>query len=246
MSTIEIIARRFTGGIKYILKTFIGAVTIILRRPHTAVKAIEPYGILLAVGALGLDIADQRASRVTSAWQLLTESAPGNSGKISALEYLRAHNEPLTGIDLGQPSEKEGVWLRGIDLSGSELSRSNFSRANLSRANLSFAWAEFADFSDTNLIHADLSCAFFAGVNFGKASLYHATLVGTSLHGADLSMIGDLSQKQLDLACGNESTKLPAGMTIRKCKEKDWPQMCASREKLSRPWDKYVNRGPTD
>jgi uncharacterized protein YjbI with pentapeptide repeats len=77
------------------------------------------------------------------------------------------------------------------DLSFADLSRADLSRADLSGANLSRADLSGADLSDANLGNAGLS-------------------------GATLSNAKNLTQTQLDEACGN-ATKLPEGLTIKMC-----------------------------
>ena len=122
-----------------------------IRAAHPAVKAAEPWGILLAVIALGLslvafwiDYSDRVEKRTVRAWQLLTTKAPGNSGKIAALEYLDKedgllcgddgclltlkYREPLVGINLSNPEPEQGT--------GAFLFRARLPNAILWHANL--------------------------------------------------------------------------------------------------------------
>ena len=59
-----------------------------LRHPHKTVKALEPWGILLAaiglitaVASFWIDYHDRVQERTVRAWQLVTTPAPGNSGE---------------------------------------------------------------------------------------------------------------------------------------------------------------------
>ena len=71
--------------------------------------------------------------RVHRAWSILTTKASGNSGKVSALEYLAARGTSLWGIDLGSGSDEPGVWLNEVKLPKSDLQFANFSNARLSQ-----------------------------------------------------------------------------------------------------------------
>jgi len=48
-------------------------------------------------------------------------------------------------------------------------------------------------------------------------------LEGSKLSGADLSLVRGLTQKDLDGACGDSSTKLPAGLKLKPCSESAAP-----------------------
>ena len=249
------------------------------KRIHGAVVAIEPWGILLAVVALfmaviqfGLEYADRVNGRTVRAWQLVTTVAPGNSGKIEALEYLNREDglcfkwlqsklrmllgedkkdvgcfillkprTPLVGINLSPSSTKVsddssqqriGVYLSGANLTRANLARANLSGvylfgANLTRANLFGANLIGADLAGADLFGANLSVANLIGADLAGADLFGANLIGADLAGADLFGANlsaanlrhslNLNQGQLDKACGDAKTKLPAGSTIRPC-----------------------------
>ena len=309
-----------------------------LSRAHGYVKIVEPWGILLAVVALFLTVGqfwlefDERVEeRRVRAWQLVTTIAPGNSGKIEALEYLNSedglfcfeflkgnlewlHDDkytkclilfksrvPLVGINLSRSANVaeddsstnlSGVFLAGVDLReaillearliganliGANLIGANLITANLSGANLSSADLRGADLiganlrgadligadlsganlnganlitadmrgvnlSGTNLRAADLSGANLIGANLIGADLITANLSGANLSGtnlryanlsdadlggadlsgailryADLSGAQNLNSSQFENNCGNSSTKLPKGLTIKFC-----------------------------
>ena len=77
--------------------------------------------------------------------------------------------------------------------------------AYLSGANLIIA-----DLYDANLTGANLT-----GANLSGTDLTDADLTGANLSGADLSGARDLTQEQLDKACGNADTKPPEGLTLK-------------------------------
>ena len=65
------------------------------------------------------------------------------------------------------------------------------------------------------LFRANLSGQWLVGED-----LRGANLTGVNLTGADLRDARDLTQEQLDKACGNADTKLPEGLTLKAMCEK--------------------------
>jgi len=110
-----------------------------------------------------------------------------------------------------------GARIINADLRGAILEDANFSRADLSSAIL-----EDANFEDADLERADLSGAILEDANFEDADLGGANLVKAVLWGANLSQARNLTQQQLDTACGDESTQLPADYTIPMCSDVEW------------------------
>lgn len=104
--------------------------------------------------------------------------------------------------------------LSGADLSGADLSDTYLWAADLSGANLSYA-----DLSEARLLDVNLSGANFLRANLSRAVLSGANLSEANFRGANLSRAFALDQVQLDNACGDEYTKLPAGFTIKACTE---------------------------
>ena len=193
------------------------------RCAHGIVKTVEPWGILIVVIALLLSVvqfwseySDRVEERQVRAWQLITTIAPGNSGKIEALEYLNSedgllcfeslkgkldwfHDDkgikclislksrvPLVGINLSR-SAHGAVDDSSITLSGVFLVGVDLREAVLSDARLSGAILRGADLSGANLIGADLSGANLSGASLNGASLSFADLRTANLSGANLS-----------------------------------------------------------
>ena len=73
--------------------------------------------------------------------------------------------------------------------------------------------------SGMNFSYANLSRADFRGAVLGDAEMDSAYMFLTRIEGADLSKVTRLTQDQLDLACGDDSTKLPAGVVA----SSEWP-----------------------
>jgi uncharacterized protein YjbI with pentapeptide repeats len=69
-----------------------------------------------------------------------------------------------------------------------------------------------ADFSDTNL-----EGTTFVGAYLGGAHMNGAVLTGANLSGAELADAVGITQAQLNTACGDATTTLPAGMTVPAC-----------------------------
>jgi hypothetical protein len=101
--------------------------------------------------------------------------------------------------------------LANADLSYARLVNANLSRASLAHANLSYA-----NLANANLDHANLANADLDHANLANADLDHANLANADLSGANLGSAGNLSQEQLEVTCGDDKTKLPSGLTIRK------------------------------
>jgi uncharacterized protein YjbI with pentapeptide repeats len=139
--------------------------------------------------------------------------------------------EDLRGANLNQ-ANLSGAFLDGANLSGAFLDRANLSRAELLQANLSGANLFRANLSGANLYNVNLSDAILYNVNLSGANLFRANLSGAFLDGADLSdaylgsvnlsganlyIAKNLTQTQLDMACGNANTKLSDGLKVKTC-----------------------------
>lgn len=105
-----------------------------------------------------------------------------------------------------------GARLRQSELSVTTADRARFRGANMSLANLFGARLSGADLTNVNLEGASL-----VGAYLGGARLSGAVLTGANLSGAELDAAMGLTQTQLSGACGDATTKLPAGMTVPRC-----------------------------
>jgi len=103
-----------------------------------------------------------------------------------------------------------GSDLENADMSKAELSRVNFQKANLHGVNLSFSNIARADFTETSLDE--------------NLALEGAFMFLTRIEGLDLSQVKGLAQWQINMACGDDNTRLPDGFS----KPKSWP--CAFEE----------------
>lgn len=165
----------------------------------TLIRAIEFLAILIAFVAFFNELSYRQEERTARAWQLLAIQAPGNSGKIEALEYLNGQKITLSGIDLTPPilaerwkqkpkEERELVrgceqftFLRGVKLPKAALTEATLACADLYGADLRGALLLSADLRGARLKDADLRGAHIFG-----AKLQGALLVGADLRGAHL------------------------------------------------------------
>jgi len=105
-----------------------------------------------------------------------------------------------------------GARIRQSDLSLAQADRTPFHGANMSLANLFGARMTGADLTDANLSHATLVGSYLGGARFNGA-----VLTGANLSGAEAEDAVGLTQAQLNGACGDATTQLPAGLTIPTC-----------------------------
>lgn len=112
--------------------------------------------------------------------------------------------------------------LKNVDVSRSRLRQSDmqlstFDNWNLSNANLSIANLFGVRFNDSNFSGADLSRATLVGAYFGSSTFDGTNLTDANISGADFSIARGLTQHQLDRACGDNSTMLPKGLSVKAC-----------------------------
>ena len=106
----------------------------------------------------------------------------------------------------------------GARLRQSDLSLSVFNHANFAGADLRDVNGYGALLTDSNFTGADMTNATFVGAYLEGANLRGARLSGVNFSGAEMDRAIGLSQSQLDAACGDETTKLPAGLRIPACR----------------------------
>lgn len=125
-------------------------------------------------------------------------------------------------------SDFSGISAKGAIFVAAEMQRTNFTRsilggatfekAELGRANFGVAILTDVNFSVANLSRANFRGAMLDGsVDFGRAFMFL-----TRIEGVNLSKVSGLSQEQVELACGDEKTVLPAGLS----RPSSWP--CAA------------------
>ena len=111
-----------------------------------------------------------------------------------------------------EQSVMRGANLRGSNLRFAKLQRADLTGADLTGAQLIVAWMQGTVLRGAVLNGADLQGADLAGADLTGASLVRAKLFRT-----DLRKAKGLTQAQLDRACGDASTRVPAGLAVRRC-----------------------------
>jgi uncharacterized protein YjbI with pentapeptide repeats len=149
-----------------------------------------------------------------------------SSANLDSANLLRANlfHANLSGAYLSG-AHLDGANLSSADLSGATLLSADLNGANLSYANLSSATLLHADLNGADLSVANLSSADLSGATLLSADLSSTRLIGANLHGALLNdanlRSANLSDANLDGACGNATTKLPEGLTLKPCSTDD-------------------------
>jgi len=110
-----------------------------------------------------------------------------------------------------------GCQLAGANLFNTCVKAKNLRGANFDGANATLMCMSFADFRGASFRGTILDAA-----NLGSARLDGADITGartriTSFAGTDLTRVKGLTQSQLDAACGDTKTKVPAGMKVHFC-----------------------------
>jgi uncharacterized protein YjbI with pentapeptide repeats len=100
------------------------------------------------------------------------------------------------------------AMLAGANFAKAKLQKAQLEQANLTRANFSEAQLQSA-----NLDNAMLHLAILQKAMLDNASLQNAMLYQTNLQGADLSNVKGLTQNQINMACLDQHTKLPPGLS---------------------------------
>lgn len=151
----------------------------------------------------------------------LIAASPSRAADQAAVARLQAGERDCAGCDLFQ-AELGYTRLAGVRLTG----------ARLRQASLTVAVMSGADLSEADLTHADLfgavlSNARLSGTDFTRADLIGAWAEGADFTGAiltDANLSGlmattakGLTQDQLNRACGDAATRLPAGLTVPAC-----------------------------
>ena len=135
-----------------------------------------------------------------------------------------------------QIREAHSKWLEdptapdeyGANLCEADLIAADFRMAMLARANFTEAKLHNAQLQGANLMRANFSEAQLQGANLDNAmlhlailqkailqgaSLEHAMLYQAKLQGADLRKVKGLTQYQINMACLDQHTKLPPGLS---------------------------------
>jgi hypothetical protein len=142
-------------------------------------------------------------------------------------QYLDLHNAQLQGALLTGAqlqgarlgwAQLQGARLGWAELQGANLLKAELQGASLQKAELQGAHLEEAQLQGAHLEGAQLQGAFLGaaqlqGVYLKGAQLQGANQEGILLRGVSVGAAKNLTQEQLNGACVDEHTTLPAGLT---------------------------------
>ena len=144
------------------------------------------------------------ASIVAQASQL-TSAAAATPDRV-AVESIKAGHRDCPRCDLS-----------GADLTNQCVKQGNLEGATFDGAKLVLMCMSYADFRGASFRNTDLAGANLAHAKVDGADFTGADLSIASIKGTDLSRARGLTQTQLDRACADSETKLPAGLTAKTC-----------------------------
>lgn len=209
------------------------------------ITTIERLLVIFALFVITTDLVERQAQHINQAWGIVATNAPGNSGKIQALEYLNSQscwrvlslkvlNEncawfswkrrlPLNGIDLRSQSDQDGPYLQKINLEGAALYGAHLVRAYLVLANLKYLKAERINLQYASLYNSDMSDANLLAANLRFAKLFNVNLEGASLQDANLEGAFLKGASLQDTYLGKSHLRGAIGLTCEQLtKAKDW------------------------
>jgi uncharacterized protein YjbI with pentapeptide repeats len=144
--------------------------------------------------------ADLNKSNISNTWFVKADlgktNLAGAFGTRPRFSEANMAGSDLSKIELSR-ADMVRTRLEAADLTGAQLVRSNLKEARLTGA---------------KLIASNLSRAVLAGADLSDADLSGAYLYLTRIESTDLSGAKGLTPQQLQIACGDGTTKLPAGL----------------------------------
>jgi uncharacterized protein YjbI with pentapeptide repeats len=138
---------------------------------------------------------------------VLAAAAPARAADTAAVAKIHGGIVDCVGCD-----------LRGADLSNTCVKDHDLHGADFTGANATLMCMSFANFTGVSFRGTELSGANLAGAKMDGADLTGAGTSITSFLGTDLRKTKGLTQKQLDVACSDNQTKLPPGLRIHTCR----------------------------
>jgi hypothetical protein len=169
------------------------------------------FAIVVAVVVWFWEADDRAKQHHYRAWELINAARGSTSdgGRKDALQDLNNDSVSLAGASL------EKAYLPGINLRLANLTctKLKWTMTYLEGALLQSADLRYTNLRDSNIVRANLQGAFLFSANLQRADLGGAVLQDANLQGADLRGALNLRQDQLNGAIGDDSTRLPEGLT---------------------------------
>ena len=180
-------------------------------------RALLSLSVAILAGGAMLGLGSPRRSFALLRANLSDQELAGDDLSGADLSFANLSGADLAGADLRGAvliiAKLSGAWLGQAKLNGANLGLANLSGADLNGADLSGAQLNAADLTGAYLMGASLSRANLRSADLRDANLFDAQLIG-----ADLSGARNLTQAQLDNACGT-GVQLPPGLTLKPCPE---------------------------
>jgi uncharacterized protein YjbI with pentapeptide repeats len=126
----------------------------------------------------------------------------------------------LDQSDLGSANLEKAV-LSWSSLKESRLTGTVMREAQMIETDLTGATLVNANLEMANLSRAVFKKAYLERVRFSEADLAGATFEDAKLFGADLGTARNLTQEQLNMACGDKDTIVIAGLRLKECPKTD-------------------------
>ncbi|MET0748468.1 MAG: pentapeptide repeat-containing protein [Rhizobium sp.] len=138
----------------------------------------------------------------------------GSTMKNANFARIQAYRSGFSKV-IAEGASFASAELQRANFAGAKLAKADFQKAELGRANFDKAVLSGTNFTLANLSRANLGgTTSDAPINFDRAFMFL-----TNIEGLDLSNAVGLLQPQLDLACGDDKTKLPKDLK----KPAGWP-----------------------
>lgn len=136
--------------------------------------------------------------------------------QLIAVEYTEPNRADVDSIKAGH-HDCPHCDLAGANLDNTCVKSGNLEGAKFDNARAVLMCMSYADFKGASFRNTDLAGANLAHANVDDADFTGADLSITSIKGTDLSKARGLTQAQLDKACGDADTKVPAGLKAKTC-----------------------------
>ncbi len=124
--------------------------------------------------------------------------------------------DQVAGVEAGV-ADCPDCDFTGANLQFQCVKTGDLSRARFDDANLKYACMRETTLVGTSFRNADLTGANLSDANLDGADLDGATLRLTLIRGTDLSGARNLTQDQIAMACGDDRTRLPPGLSVHPC-----------------------------
>lgn len=213
---------------KYIYPLILSAIpALALASPASAQMRVDARIQMSAGSCSGCDLSNKAMNGIQLNNANFANSVFNNSNlsggslggsDLSGAHFKRALMYRVEGNGVTMPRTIfEDATLTEANLPNSKMAEANLSRADLTRAVFTNSDFNKARFDGANLSNGQFQGGQFHAAKFSGAVLLGSQFDGADFSGADLSASQGLKQAQLDVACGDDKTRLPIGLSLRYC-----------------------------